>query len=107
MGFNSGFKGLTNLPYLSFAEVRDTVPTVLGMYKCSSEKQVQREKTLRQLGVILLNQQWSPPLRLQTSHCSTFRIMFDVRSIIIIIIIIIIVVVDDVFPIHNTRVYKK
>ena len=33
--------------------------------------------------------------------------MFDVRSIIIIIIIIIIVVVDDVFPIHNTRVYKK
>jgi hypothetical protein len=32
--------------------------------------------------VILLNQQWSPPLRLQSLHCSTFRI------IIIIIIII-------------------
>jgi hypothetical protein len=28
--------------------------------------------------VILLNQQWSPPLRLQASHCSTFRIMCDV-----------------------------
>jgi heme/copper-type cytochrome/quinol oxidase subunit 2 len=37
--------------------------------------------------VILLNQQWSPPLRLQASHCSTFRIMCDVPSIIIIIII--------------------
>ena len=31
--------------------------------------------------VILLNQQWSPPLRLQASHCSTFRIMCDVPSI--------------------------
>jgi hypothetical protein len=30
--------------------------------------------------VILLNQQWSPPLRLQASHCSTFRIMCDVPS---------------------------
>jgi hypothetical protein len=28
-----------------------------------------------------LNQQWSPPLRLQASHCSTFRIMCDVPSI--------------------------
>jgi len=27
--------------------------------------------------VILLNQQQSPPLRLQVSHCSTFRIMCD------------------------------
>ena len=31
--------------------------------------------------VILLNQQWSPPLRLQASHCSTFRILCDVTSI--------------------------
>jgi hypothetical protein len=31
--------------------------------------------------VILLNQQWSPPLRLQVSHCSTFRITCDVPSI--------------------------
>ena len=31
--------------------------------------------------VLLLNQQWSPPLRLQASHCSTFRIMCDVPSI--------------------------
>ena len=27
--------------------------------------------------VLLLKQQWSPPLRLQVSHCSTFRIMCD------------------------------
>jgi len=31
--------------------------------------------------VILLNQQWFPTLRLQASHCSTFRIMCDVPSI--------------------------
>jgi len=31
--------------------------------------------------VLLLNQQWSLPLRLQASHCSTFRIMCDVPSI--------------------------
>jgi len=31
--------------------------------------------------VILLNQQWSPSLRLQVSHCSTFRIMCEVPSI--------------------------
>ena len=31
--------------------------------------------------VILLNQRWSPPLTLQVSHCSTFRIMCDVPSI--------------------------
>ena len=31
--------------------------------------------------VLLLNQLWSPPLRLQSSHCSTFRIMCDVPSI--------------------------
>ena len=31
--------------------------------------------------VLLLNQQWSPPLRLQASHCSTYRIMCDVPSI--------------------------
>jgi len=30
--------------------------------------------------VLLLNQQWSPPLRLQASHCSTFRIVCDVPS---------------------------
>ena len=33
------------------------------------------------LPVLLLNQRWSPPLRLQASHCSTFRIMFHVTSI--------------------------
>jgi len=31
--------------------------------------------------VLLLNQRWSSPLRLQASHCSTFRIMCDVPSI--------------------------
>jgi hypothetical protein len=31
--------------------------------------------------VLLLNQRWSAPLRLQASHCSTFRIMCDVPSI--------------------------
>ena len=31
--------------------------------------------------VLLLNQQWSPPLTLQVSHCSTFRIVCDVPSI--------------------------
>ena len=31
--------------------------------------------------VLLLNQRWSPPLRLQVSHCRTFRIMCDVPSI--------------------------
>ena len=31
--------------------------------------------------VLLLKQRWSPPLRLQASHCSTFRIMCDVPSI--------------------------
>ena len=30
--------------------------------------------------VLLLNQQWSPPLTPQASHCSTFRIMCDVPS---------------------------
>jgi hypothetical protein len=30
--------------------------------------------------VLLLNQRWSPPLRLQASHCSTFRITCDVPS---------------------------
>ena len=35
---------LTNVPWLSFAEASDRVSTVLGMYKCSSEKQVQTEK---------------------------------------------------------------
>ena len=33
------------------------------------------------LPVLPLNQRWSPPLRLQASHCSTFRIMCDVPSI--------------------------
>ena len=33
------------------------------------------------LVLLLLNQRWSPPLRLQISHCSTFRIMCDVSSI--------------------------
>ena len=31
--------------------------------------------------VVLLNQGWSPTLRLQASHCSTFRIRCDVPSI--------------------------
>ena len=31
--------------------------------------------------VLLFDQAWSPPLRLQVSDCSTFRIMCDVRSI--------------------------
>ena len=31
--------------------------------------------------VQLLNQRWSPPLTLQASHCSTFRIMCDVPRI--------------------------
>ena len=31
--------------------------------------------------VLLLNQRWSPPLRLQDSHCDAFRIMCDVPSI--------------------------
>jgi hypothetical protein len=31
--------------------------------------------------LLLLNQRWPPPLRLQVSHCSTFRIMCDVPSI--------------------------
>ena len=31
--------------------------------------------------VLLLNQRWSSPLRLQASHCSIFRIMCDVPSI--------------------------
>ena len=39
--------------------------------------------------VLLLNQRWSSPLRLQASHCSTFRIMCDVPIIITIIIIIV------------------
>ena len=30
--------------------------------------------------VLLLNHRWSPPLTLQASHCSTFRIMCDVLS---------------------------
>ena len=31
--------------------------------------------------VLLLNQQWSPPLTLQASHCSTFRIVCAVPSV--------------------------
>ena len=33
------------------------------------------------LVLLLLNQQWSPLLRFQASHCNTFRIMCDVRGI--------------------------
>ena len=36
--------------------------------------------------VILLNQQWFPTLRLQASHCSTFRIMCDVPSIAVFVV---------------------
>jgi len=32
-------------------------------------------------GLFFLNQRWCPPLRLQASHCSTYRIMCDVPSI--------------------------
>jgi len=42
--FNNKIVPLTNVPWLSFAEASDRVSTVLGMYKCSSEKQVQTEK---------------------------------------------------------------
>ena len=31
--------------------------------------------------VLLLNQRWSPPLRLQVSDCSTSRIVFDDVSV--------------------------
>jgi hypothetical protein len=31
--------------------------------------------------VLILNQRWPPPHRLQVSHCSTFRIMCDVPNI--------------------------
>jgi hypothetical protein len=31
--------------------------------------------------VLLLNQRWPPPLRLQVSYCSTFRTMCDVPNI--------------------------
>jgi len=54
--------------------------------------------------VILLNQRWSPPLRLQASYCSTFRIMCDVPSIavfcseFIIIIIIVIIIIILIIP---------
>ena len=33
--------------------------------------------------VLLTKLRWSPPLRLQVSHCSTFRIMCDVTSIVV------------------------
>ena len=33
--------------------------------------------------VLLLNQRWTPPLRIQASHCSTFRIMCDDPSIVV------------------------
>ena len=36
--------------------------------------------------LLLLNQRWSPPLRLQASHCSTFRIMCDVPSIAVFVV---------------------
>ena len=35
-----------------------------------------------------LNQRWSPPLRLQASHCSTFRIMCDVPSILLLLLLL-------------------
>jgi len=80
--------------------------------------------------VILLIQQWSPPLRLQASHCSTFRIMCDVPSIavfcnesieclpgiaskfyIMVTIIIIIIIIIIVFFLHimyrKTRRYNS
>ena len=53
---------LTNLPQLSFAEASDRVSTVLGMYKCSSEKQVQREKHGGRFCVFLCSQVWHCPI---------------------------------------------
>jgi hypothetical protein len=38
--------------------------------------------------VLLLNQRWSPLLRLQASHCSTFRIMCDVPSILLLLLLL-------------------
>jgi len=82
--------------------------------------------------VLLLNQRWSPPLRLQVSHCSTFRIMCDFPSIavfcsesiecfpgtvskfflkLLVIIIIIIIIISELVlwgagPVSSRR-YKK
>ena len=36
--------------------------------------------------ILLLNQRVSPPLRLEASHCSTFRIMCDVTSIAVFVV---------------------
>ena len=54
--------------------------------------------------VLLLNQLWSPPLRLQTSHCSTFRIICVVPSIAVFIIIIIIIIIN--FSLQGTTWYS-
>ena len=62
--------------------------------------------------VLLSNQQWSPPLTLQASHCSTFRIVCDVPSVAVfcsesIIIIIIIIIkfilgrMEILYYLHN------
>ena len=36
--------------------------------------------------ILFLNQWWSPPLRLEASHCSTFCIMCDVPSIAVFVV---------------------
>jgi hypothetical protein len=64
--------------------------------------------------VILLNQQWSPPLRLKASHCSTFRIMCYVPSIAVfcsesiewisLIIIIIIIIIISIIIISKCAI---
>ena len=60
------------------------------LYKSSTNKDIYKALLLSLLDslvtglffpVLLLNQRRSPPLRLQASHCSTFRIMCDVPSI--------------------------
>ena len=38
--------------------------------------------------VLLLNQRWSPPLRLQASQCSTFRIMCDAPSVALLLLLL-------------------
>jgi hypothetical protein len=52
--------------------------------------------------VLLLNQRWSPPLTLQASHCSTFRIMCDVPSIAVFCSASI-----ECFPIWASRYYSS
>ena len=97
MGFNSAFKGLRGPD-----QVCNCRWTWLSGSVVVSLRQTHRKKWTELLTenkeiiiiiiisslvtglfflVILLNQQRFPPLRLQASHCSTFRIVCDVPSI--------------------------